>query len=122
MQRVYMIFISALKERKETNFSIWIIGNLNSFYSKKWDCNVLIISIIIWVCYKGKDRLYKQPGATETAAMKSAEGNVQEKNYEATFPVMYNILGQPTYVSSLKDKAGLVTHLNGWIEYNHKAL
>lgn len=53
-------------------------------------------------------RLYKQPGATELAAMKSAEGNVQEKNYEATYPIMYNILGNPTYVSSLKDKAGLV--------------
>ncbi|MBO3443089.1 hypothetical protein [Clostridium sp. CCUG 7971] len=53
-------------------------------------------------------KLYKQPGATETAAMRSAEGKVQEKNYEATFPVMYNILGTPTYVSSLKDKAGLV--------------
>ena len=53
-------------------------------------------------------KLYKQPGAREMAAMKSAEGSVQEKNYEATFPVMYNILGQPTYVSSLKDKAGLV--------------
>lgn len=53
-------------------------------------------------------KLYKQPGATETAAMTSAEGKVQEKNYEATFPVMYNLLGKPTYVSSLKDKAGLV--------------
>lgn len=53
-------------------------------------------------------KLYKQPGATETAAMRSAEGKVQEKNYQATFPVMYNILGTPTYVSSLKDKAGLV--------------
>lgn len=53
-------------------------------------------------------KLYKQPGATETAAMSSAEGKVQEKNYQATFPVMYNILGTPTYVSSLKDKAGLV--------------
>lgn len=53
-------------------------------------------------------KLYKQPGATETAAMVSASGKVQEKNYEATFPVMYNILGKPTYVSSLKDKAGLV--------------
>ncbi|MDK2563785.1 hypothetical protein QOZ84_09510 [Romboutsia sedimentorum] len=53
-------------------------------------------------------KLYKQPGATETAAMRSAEGKVQEKNYEATFPVMYNMLGTPTYVSSLKDKAGLV--------------
>lgn len=53
-------------------------------------------------------RLYKQPGATETAAMVSATGKVQEKNYEATFPVVYNILGKPTYVMSLKDKAGLV--------------
>lgn len=53
-------------------------------------------------------KLYKQPGATESAAMKSAEGKVQQMNYEATFPVMYNILGKPTYVSSLKDKAGLV--------------
>ncbi|MGL5330331.1 MAG: hypothetical protein ACRDD7_13765 [Peptostreptococcaceae bacterium] len=53
-------------------------------------------------------KLYKQPGATEKAAMTSAEGKVQEKNYEATFPVMYNILSKPTYVSSLKDKAGLV--------------
>lgn len=53
-------------------------------------------------------KLYKQPGATETAAMGSAEGKVQEKNYQATFPVMYNILGKPTYISALKDKAGLV--------------
>ena len=53
-------------------------------------------------------KLYKQPGATETAAMRTAEGKVQEKGYEATFPVMYNMLGTPTYVSSLKDKAGLV--------------
>lgn len=53
-------------------------------------------------------KLYMQTGATETAAMTSAEGKVQEKNYEATFPVMYNIYGTPTYVCSLKDKAGLV--------------
>ncbi|MHC1747820.1 MAG: hypothetical protein AB9856_05420 [Cellulosilyticaceae bacterium] len=53
-------------------------------------------------------RLYKQPGATESAAMRSAEGKVQEKGYTATFPVMYNILGTPTYVMSLKDKADLI--------------
>lgn len=53
-------------------------------------------------------KLYMQTGATEVAAMTSAEGKVQEKNYEATFPVMYNIYGTPTYVCSLKDKAGLV--------------
>lgn len=53
-------------------------------------------------------KLYKQPGATEIAAMRSAEGKVQEKGYSATFPVMYNIFGKPTYVMSLKDKAGLI--------------
>ncbi|MEG0905676.1 MAG: hypothetical protein RR324_06945 [Cellulosilyticaceae bacterium] len=55
-----------------------------------------------------ESRLYKQPGATEIAAMRSAEGKVQEKGYTATFPVMYNIFGNPTYVMSLKDKAGLI--------------
>ncbi|WP_455537904.1 hypothetical protein [Terrisporobacter sp.] len=55
-----------------------------------------------------QSKLYMQTGATETAAMSTAEGKVQEKNYQATFPVMYNILGKPTYVLGLKDKAGLV--------------
>lgn len=55
-----------------------------------------------------ESKLYMQTGATESAAMSTAEGKVQEKNYEATFPVMYNILGKPTYVLGLKDKAGLV--------------
>ena len=53
-------------------------------------------------------KFYMQTGATETAAMTTAEGKVQEKGYEATFPVMYNILGKPTYVLGLKDKARLV--------------
>jgi len=51
---------------------------------------------------------YKQPGATEVSAMSSAEGKVQEKGYNSTFPIMYNVYGIPTYISSLKDKAGLI--------------
>ncbi len=51
---------------------------------------------------------YKQVGATEQAARRSAEGKVQEKGYDATFPITYNINGIPTYVMSLKDNAGLV--------------
>ncbi len=51
---------------------------------------------------------YKQVGATEQAARLSAEGKVQEKGYDATFPITYNINGIPTYVMSLKDNAGLV--------------
>ncbi len=55
-----------------------------------------------------QSKLYMQTGATETAAMATAEGKVQEKNYKASFPVMYNMLGKPTYVLGLKDKADLV--------------
>ncbi|MFT5916869.1 MAG: hypothetical protein ACI81T_003379 [Bacteroidia bacterium] len=51
---------------------------------------------------------YKQIGATEQAAMSSAEGKVQEKGYQASFPVTYNINGAPTYVMPLKDRAGLI--------------
>jgi hypothetical protein len=52
--------------------------------------------------------LYRQPGATESAAMQSAMGKVQEKGYQSSFPIMYNIAGIPTYVMSLKDQAGLI--------------
>jgi hypothetical protein len=52
--------------------------------------------------------LYRQPGATESAAMQSAQGKVQEKGYHSSFPIMYNINGIPTYVMSLKDQAGLI--------------
>ena len=51
---------------------------------------------------------YKQSGATETAAMGSAEGKVQEKGYIATIPTPYNINNIPTYVMTLKDDGGLV--------------
>jgi hypothetical protein len=52
--------------------------------------------------------LYRQPGATEYAAMQSAQGKVQEKGFVSSFPIMYNINSVPTYVMSLKDQAGLI--------------
>jgi hypothetical protein len=51
---------------------------------------------------------FRQTGATETAAMQSAAGKVQEKGYEPSFPITYNINGVPTYVMALKDQAGLI--------------
>lgn len=53
-------------------------------------------------------RYYKVEGATETSAMSSAEGQVQNLNYKATFPLLLNISGEPTYFVALKDGAGLV--------------
>ncbi len=51
---------------------------------------------------------YKVVGAPESSAMRSAEGLVQEKNYNATFPLLINLNDRPTYLLSLKDSAGLV--------------
>jgi hypothetical protein len=55
-----------------------------------------------------KVNFYKRVGATETAAMQSAEGKVQEKGYTAGHPTAYNISGQPTYLVPLHDKSNLV--------------
>ena len=53
-------------------------------------------------------RFYKIEGATEISAMSSAEGQVQNLGYQATFPLLLNISGEPTYFMALKDDAGLV--------------
>lgn len=56
----------------------------------------------------GKTTMYKTAGATESAAMKSAEGKVQQYKYTATFPYLINIQNEPTYFMTLKDANGLV--------------
>ena len=53
-------------------------------------------------------KFYDAPGATEYAAMASAQGVVQDLGYEATFPLLLNIAGEPTYFIPLKDAASLV--------------
>lgn len=56
----------------------------------------------------GVSHYYPVPGATEDSAMDSAEGQVQNLGYKATFPILLNVSGQPTYFMALKDAAGLV--------------
>lgn len=51
---------------------------------------------------------YDAPGATEYAAMSSAQGVVQDLGYTATFPLLLNIAGEPTYFIPLKDQSNLV--------------
>lgn len=53
-------------------------------------------------------KFYAIEGATEASAMSSAEGQVQNLHYVATFPLLLNISGEPTYFIALKDDAGLV--------------
>lgn len=53
-------------------------------------------------------RYYSVAGAEEYSAMSSAEGSVQQFSYNATFPLLLNIEGQPTYFMALKDDSNLV--------------
>ncbi len=53
-------------------------------------------------------RYYKVEGAIEDSAMSSAEGQVQNLGYTASFPLLLNISNEPTYFMALKDGAGLV--------------
>lgn len=53
-------------------------------------------------------KYYPVAGAEEYSAMDSAKGQVQQMNYTATFPLLINLNGNPTYLISLKDNAGLV--------------
>ena len=53
-------------------------------------------------------KYYEIPGAEEYSAMASAEGQVQNLGYKATFPLLLNIADEPTYFIALKDNAGLV--------------
>ncbi len=109
-------------------------GYINSVFGQK-DClvttegyNYLAIDDDVWV-YTGvtsitgdqsnvgfvlmnqrtmETKYYEVEGATEYSAMDSAEGQVQNLKYEATFPLLLNIGGEPTYFIALKDNAGLV--------------
>ena len=53
-------------------------------------------------------KFYEAPGATEYAAMGSAQGVVQDLKYTATFPLLLNIAGEPTYFIPLMDATQLV--------------
>lgn len=53
-------------------------------------------------------KFYNVSGATESSAMQSAQSQVQQMDYVATFPLLLNIADQPTYFMSLKGYDGLV--------------
>ena len=53
-------------------------------------------------------KYYSCAGAEEYSAMNSAQGVVQHLNYNATFPLLLNVSGEPTSFMALKDNAGLV--------------
>ncbi|MDE7243187.1 MAG: CvpA family protein [Oscillospiraceae bacterium] len=55
-----------------------------------------------------ESKFYSCAGATELSAKASAEGELQNLKYTATFPLLLNTGGQPTYFMAMKDAAQLV--------------
>lgn len=53
-------------------------------------------------------KFYTVPGATEKSAQRSAQGQVQDQGYTATFPLLLNVNDRPTYFMSLKDSAQMI--------------
>lgn len=66
------------------------------------------IGFIISNARTGEYKFYPVVGAEEYSAMGAAEGEVQEKAYEASFPSLVNISGQATYIMVLKDANSIV--------------
>ena len=67
-----------------------------------------IIGFVLMNMRTKEANFYSVSGAKETSAMSSAQGDVQDYKYTATFPILLNISGQPTYFMSLKDSDNLV--------------
>ena len=67
-----------------------------------------IIGFVLMNMRTKEANFYEVSGAKETSAQSSAQGEVQDYKYRATFPILLNISGEPTYFMSLKDSDNLV--------------
>lgn len=68
----------------------------------------------------GEAKFYDVQGAEESSAQASAEGLVSDLRYSASYPIISNISGIPSYFMELKDKAGIVRKyaISGIKEYS----
>lgn len=66
------------------------------------------IGFVLMNSRTAESKYFAIAGAEEHSAMSSAEGQVQNLGYTASFPSLINIGNVPTYIMVLKDNAGLV--------------
>ena len=85
------------------NNDIWVYTGITSVGQDQSN-----VGFVLMNQRTGETKYYSISGAEENSAMSSAEGKVQHLNYDATFPILLNIAGKPTYFICLKDSAGLV--------------
>ncbi len=82
---------------------VWFYTGVTSISSDESN-----IGFIISNARTGEYKFFSVIGAEEYSAMGAAEGEVQEKGYEASFPSLINVSGQPTYIMVLKDANSIV--------------
>ena len=82
---------------------VWLYTGVTSLTSDE-----SIVGFVLVNQRTKETRFYRVSGGKESAGQDAAKGLVQEKNYEATFPLLVNIGGEPTYFMSLKDNAQTV--------------
>lgn len=98
----------ALKTTEGYNYiamedDVWVYTGVTSVGSDESN-----VGFVLMNQRTAQTRYYSVSGAEEYSAMDSAKGQVQHLNYTATFPLLLNIGGEPTYFIALKDAAGLV--------------
>ena len=120
-------------EAQLDNWGIYVHGFLNTLASKEEEIKKTDLTLTVYMngdCYyftgmtsvggddacvgfamvNTRDKKFKMcymSGATEDAAMKSAEGLVSDYGWTSTEPLPLNVNGIPTYVMALKDEEGL---------------
>lgn len=82
---------------------VWVFTGVTSVASDQSN-----IGFVLMNSRTAEIRYYPIPGAEEYSVMRSAEGEVQNLGYTASFPSVINVEGQPTYIMVLKDKGSLV--------------
>ena len=82
---------------------VWYFTGVTSVTSDKSNIGFMLSN-----ARTGEYKFYPVIGAEEHSAMESAEGQVQEKGYVASFPSLVNVSGQATYIMVLKDDTGIV--------------
>lgn len=82
---------------------VWVYTGITSL-----NADQSIVGFVLMNQRTMETRFYSVEGAIEYSAMGSAEGQVQNLGYQATFPLLLNIANEPTYFMALKDDAGLV--------------
>ena len=88
---------------KVMNGDVWIYTGITSVNGDQSN-----IGFILANSRTGECKYFDVSGAEEHSAMSAAEGEVQNLVYNASFPSLINICGEPTYVMVLKDDGGLV--------------